>query len=103
MQLATTMNVECPEWMDWFHGGLQFQIEHHLFPRIARHNLRKVRDIVKPFAEKWGVHYEERGFIACNLKVIQTLKRTAMAARESKKADGGFYQSMIWDGLNANG
>lgn len=41
MQLATTMNVDCPWWMDWFHGGLQFQIEHHLFPRIPRHNLRK--------------------------------------------------------------
>jgi fatty acid desaturase len=34
VQLATTMNVDCPEWLDWFHGGLQFQIEHHLFPRV---------------------------------------------------------------------
>jgi hypothetical protein len=24
LQLKTTMDVECPEWMDWFHGGLQF-------------------------------------------------------------------------------
>ena len=27
MQMASTNNVECPEWLDWFHGGLQFQIE----------------------------------------------------------------------------
>ena len=43
MQLATTMNVDCPRFMDWFHGGLQFQIEHHLFPRLPRHNLREAR------------------------------------------------------------
>merc|ERR1711871_922689 len=41
VQLATTMDVDCPQWMDWFHGGLQFQIEHHLFPRLPRHNLRE--------------------------------------------------------------
>jgi len=103
MQLATTMNVDCPWWMDWFHGGLQFQIEHHLFPRIARHNLRKVRDIIKPFAKKWGVHYEEKGWIDCNKKVLGTLKRTAEVARKSKRSDGGFYESMLWDGLNARG
>jgi fatty acid desaturase len=103
MQLKTTMNVDCPEWMDWFHGGLQFQIEHHLFPRIPRHNLRAVRDIIKPFAKKWGLHYEERSFIDANIKVVEQLRKTAMVARTSKRTDGGFYQSQIWDGLNAQG
>lgn len=103
IQLATTMNVDCPWWMDWFHGGLQFQIEHHLFPRVPRHSYRKVRDLVKPFCAKWGVHYEERGFIGCNLKVLSALYRTAMAARNSKEADGGFYESQLWDGINARG
>ena len=32
MQMASTNNVECPEWLDWFHGGLQFQIECALHP-----------------------------------------------------------------------
>ena len=49
LQLATTMDVDCSEWMDWFHGGLQFQIEHHLFPRVPRHNLREVQKLVKAF------------------------------------------------------
>lgn len=46
-QLATSMDVECPTWMDWFHGGLQFQIEHHLLPRLPRHNLRYAKGLVK--------------------------------------------------------
>ena len=29
MQLNGTMDIDCPRWLDWFHGGLQFQTEHH--------------------------------------------------------------------------
>merc|ERR1712146_713147 len=32
MQVKTSLNVDCPLYMDWFHGGLQFQVEHHLYP-----------------------------------------------------------------------
>ena len=46
MQVKTTLNIDCPEWMDWFHGGLQFQTIHHLFPRVPRSRLRFVRDKV---------------------------------------------------------
>ncbi len=42
-QLRTTMDIACPEWLDWFHGGLQFQAAHHLYPRVPRHNLRIVQ------------------------------------------------------------
>ena len=41
-QLATTLDVDCPPWLDWLHGGLQFQVAHHVFPRVPRHNLREV-------------------------------------------------------------
>ncbi|KAM1388357.1 hypothetical protein ACFX2I_016496 [Malus domestica] len=41
-QTNGSLNIVCPSWTDWFHGGLQFQIEHHLFPRLPRRNLRKI-------------------------------------------------------------
>ncbi|KAF3031816.1 hypothetical protein E8E12_001790 [Didymella heteroderae] len=44
-QLRTTINVECPEWLDWFYGALQFQAVHHLFPRLPRHNLRRAQGL----------------------------------------------------------
>jgi fatty acid desaturase len=34
-------------WQRRFHGGLQFQIEHHLFPRLPRANYRKARRSVR--------------------------------------------------------
>jgi sphingolipid 8-(E)-desaturase len=64
--LRTTMDVDCPEWLDWFHGGLQFQVIHHLFPRIPRHNLRKIKPLVKQFAEEAGEIYETHTFTECS-------------------------------------
>ena len=53
LQLRTTIDVDCSEAMDWFHGGLQFQVEHHIFPILPRHNLRLVREkYIMPFAKK---------------------------------------------------
>ena len=78
MQLRTCLNIVCPKWLDWAHGGLQFQIEHHLWPRIPRHNLRSVRDIVKPFCAKHGVTYNELGFVDANRRVLSKLRQTAL-------------------------
>ena len=35
-QMRTTMNVDTHPLLDWVHIGLQFQVEHHLFPRLPR-------------------------------------------------------------------
>merc|ERR1719362_1708492 len=49
-QLKTTTDWVCPKYFDWFHGGLQFQVAHHIFPRVPRHNLRKLTyDYLVPF------------------------------------------------------
>merc|ERR1712194_244345 len=40
-QVEATADVKCHPWADWFHGGLQFQIVHHLFPRMRADRLRE--------------------------------------------------------------
>lgn len=72
-QLRTTMDVDCPEWFDFFHGGLQFQAIHHLFPRLPRHNLRRVQPLVINFCEKVGLKYSIYGFGKGNEIVIGKL------------------------------
>lgn len=61
-QLRTTMDVECPPWLDWLHGGLQFQAIHHLFPRVPRHNLRALQPMVQAFCDDTGIPYSKYGF-----------------------------------------
>ncbi|RKP31791.1 fatty acid/sphingolipid desaturase [Metschnikowia bicuspidata] len=72
-QLRTTMEVDCPEWLDFLHGGLQFQAIHHLFPRLPRHNLRKAQAYVLEFCKEVGLPYSIYGFGKGNELVIGKL------------------------------
>lgn len=71
--LRTTMDVDCPQWLDFFHGGLQFQAIHHLYPRIPRHNLRATQKLVQEFCSDVGIPYALYGFVGGNRKVISHL------------------------------
>merc|ERR1711968_432464 len=103
MQVKTTLNVDCPTWMDWFHGGLQFQVEHHLWPRLPRHNLRYASKLVRKFCEENNIHYHMPNWVEAQRELIGSLKEVALNARTAKMGDGGFYTSQLWDGLNASG
>ncbi|GBC04765.1 hypothetical protein RclHR1_05860003 [Rhizophagus clarus] len=78
--LRTTMDVDCPWWMDWFHGGLQFQAVHHLFPRVPRHNLRNCQHLVSEFCKEVGLEYHLYGFIKGNGIVLGALRDVANQA-----------------------
>jgi len=63
-QIITGRNYESGWFADWLHGGLEFQIEHHIFPRMPKYSFERCRDeFVKPFCAKWGVHYSSTGFL----------------------------------------
>ena len=84
MQLDGTMDIDCPPWLDWFHGGLQFQTEHHLVPRMPRHKLRRFREeVVKPFCDEHGLKHDCPSFWEANVEVWRTLKASAKAAKLS--------------------
>merc|ERR1712176_30657 len=102
-QLKTTMNVDTPPLLDWVHIGLQFQIEHHLYPRLPRHNLRKARDLVKAVCKKHDIHYHEPGFYQANVETLQVMYETACVARKSGIGKSRFYESALWDGLTLAG
>ncbi|WYZ35341.1 hypothetical protein EsH8_I_001617 [Colletotrichum jinshuiense] len=78
--LRTTMDVDCPEWLDFFHGGLQFQAIHHLYPRIPRHNLRRAQNLVQEFCNDVGIPYALYGFVDGNEKVVGALGEVSRQA-----------------------
>ncbi|KAL3449935.1 fatty acid desaturase-domain-containing protein [Aspergillus insuetus] len=83
--LRTTMDVDCPTWLDFFHGGLQFQVIHHLFPRVPRHNLRTVQKMVMGFCEEVGIPYALYGFVDGNQRVVGKLAEVSRQARILRK------------------
>jgi fatty acid desaturase len=62
-QVLTSRNVRGGKVVDFALGGLNYQIEHHLFPSMARPNLRKVQPIVRDFCAERGITYEETGLV----------------------------------------
>ncbi|KAJ5104257.1 hypothetical protein N7532_004786 [Penicillium argentinense] len=79
--LRTTMDVDCPPWLDFIHGGLQFQAIHHLYPRIPRHNLRKTQILVREFCVDVKIPYAVFTFFDGNKEVISRLGHVAKQAR----------------------
>ncbi|THV86829.1 fatty acid/sphingolipid desaturase [Aureobasidium pullulans] len=79
--LRTTMDVDCPQWLDFFHGGLQFQAIHHLYPRMPRHNLRRAQKLVQEFCDDVGIPYAIYGFYDGNKEVIGRLGDVARQAK----------------------
>lgn len=75
------MDVDCPAWLDFFHGGLQFQVIHHLYPRIPRHNLRRTQVLVREFCGEVGIPYALYGFVDMNRQVVGSLGEVARQAR----------------------
>jgi delta8-fatty-acid desaturase len=78
--LRTSMDVDCPQWLDFFHGGLQFQAIHHLYPRIPRHNLRETQKLVQDFCNEVDIPYALYGFVDGNRKVVGRLADVARQA-----------------------
>jgi linoleoyl-CoA desaturase len=73
-QLKTTANFARNSWLfSWFIGGLNFQIEHHLFPNICHVHYRKISKIVKETALEFNLPYHEHKTFAAALKSHFTL------------------------------
>jgi linoleoyl-CoA desaturase len=59
-QMNTTVNFSRHnKWLSWYVGGLNFQVEHHLFPKISHVHYPELSAIVKQTAEEFGVPYLE--------------------------------------------
>lgn len=61
-QLQTTRNLVLPRGLSFFFVGLEYQVEHHLFPKIPHQNLPKAREIVKSWCERVGAPYQEEPY-----------------------------------------
>ncbi|GAA1484605.1 acyl-CoA desaturase [Brachybacterium fresconis] len=77
-QVLTSRNITGGRLMNWAMGGLDLQIEHHLFPRMPSGNLRKVRPIVQEFCAERGITYTETDLISSYGIIIRYLNRVGL-------------------------
>lgn len=77
-QVRTSRNVRGGRAMDWAMGGLNLQIEHHLFPSMPSVSLRRVRPLVMQYCADNDVPYTEAGLVESYGIVIKYLNRVGM-------------------------
>ncbi|GBB90165.1 hypothetical protein RclHR1_17020002 [Rhizophagus clarus] len=68
--------------VDWFCGGLNYQIEHHIFPTLPRHVFHKVQPIVQTLCEKYEIPYHRTTFIEGTKEVFNRLGQVSTASRK---------------------
>ena len=73
LQVSTTRNIKSNWFVDWFCGGLQYQVDHHLFPQLPRHNLAKVHKLVEQFCKEQEVEYHETNMWDGTVEVLSHL------------------------------
>jgi fatty acid desaturase len=80
-QVLTARNIRPGRFTDFMFGGLNYQIEHHLFPTMPRANLRRARPIVRGYCAKRGIPYCEVSALASYREVARHLGEVSEAAR----------------------
>ncbi len=81
-QVRTSRNVSGGWWATTLMGGLNYQIEHHLFPSMPRPHLSKARVIVKDYCKTLDVPYTETTMLQSYGIVIEYLNRVGLSARD---------------------
>jgi len=85
-QVITSRNVRGGRLIDVALGGLNYQIEHHLFPGMPSPNLRKAQPIVEAYCAEVGVPYEQTGLVESYRQALRYLHEVGEPARVERAA-----------------
>jgi fatty acid desaturase len=82
-QVVTSRNVRANVFNDMWYGGLNYQIEHHLFPAMPRANLGEAQRIIRVYCEAHGISYHATGVRQSYREILAHLHQIGAALRAS--------------------
>jgi len=82
-QVHTSRNLSGSALIGFVYGGLDSQIEHHLFPTMPRANLRRARAVVRGFCEEQDIPYAELSPFRAYRDVVRHLRAVGLQGRGS--------------------
>jgi fatty acid desaturase len=86
-QVLTSRNVTGSRLVDWLLGGLNYQIEHHLFPNMPRPNLRRAQPLIRAFCRQHGLAYVEASMFGSYAEAVRHLHAVGAPLRPAPSAD----------------
>ncbi|WGW12352.1 acyl-CoA desaturase [Saxibacter everestensis] len=81
-QVLMSRNIRGNRFIDTAMGGLNYQIEHHLFPSMPRPNLRRAQPIIAAYCAKHEVRYTETTLWHSYGIVVRYLNQVGLRARD---------------------
>jgi fatty acid desaturase len=87
-QVLTSRNVRGGWLTDFALGGLNYQIEHHLFPSMPRPSLRRSQGLVEEFCRQRGISYCQTGLISSYAQALRHLNAVGKSAWKHPAAAG---------------
>jgi fatty acid desaturase len=81
-QVTTSRNVRGGVLVDVAMGGLNYQIEHHLFPSMPRPHLRRASRLVRAYCQTHGIPYTSMGLFASWSIVVRHINRVGLGDRD---------------------
>ncbi|MBB4685042.1 fatty acid desaturase family protein [Amycolatopsis jiangsuensis] len=85
-QVLTSRNVRGGKVTDFVLGGLNYQIEHHLFPNMPRPHLRHAQPIVERFCRKHDIPYSQTSLVRSYRQVLEHLHELGAPLRAADRA-----------------
>ena len=82
--MLTSRNVRGGRLVDFALGGLNYQIEHHLFPSMPRPNLRHAQPLVRAFCAQHGLAYVEASLVGSYVQALRHLHAVGAPLRPSQ-------------------
>lgn len=86
-QVLTSRNVRGGMVIDWLLGGLNYQIEHHLFPNMPRPSLRRAQHLVREYCVEHRISYTETSLIGSYTAALSHLNRLGAPLRSRPAVD----------------
>ncbi|GHO95669.1 delta fatty acid desaturase [Reticulibacter mediterranei] len=80
-QVLTSRNIHAHPWTDFWYGGLNYQIEHHLFPGMPRNRLKQAQQLIKPFCQTHAISYHETSALRSFHEIFQYLHQIGAPLR----------------------
>jgi fatty acid desaturase len=80
-QVITARNIKSHPLTDFVYGGLNYQVEHHLFPSMPRNKLREAQKIVKRFCSERNIPYHEVGVLCSQKEILKFLHEVSSPLR----------------------
>ncbi len=89
IQVLTSRNIRSHPVVDFWYGGLNYQIEHHLFPTVPRHNLRELQAIIKTFCAERNIEYYETSMVNSYREILHYMHEISAPLRAPSTAPVG--------------